>query len=185
MAMLIGTLRLNDYDGGKWLSRQVDGEHASSPRQVARIDPALIRFRAPSAEGEAKTDAGSIGAALLERTKEVVDIPPRQAAALVLNLDEHALGACADPERDGGPRSRELEGVLKKVCDHRGEHLSVGRNRQGLVDRRDGQSDTTRIRVQCRGRREFLDELCDTELLPVLNPLRETHFGQRTRHERV
>lgn len=86
---------------------------------------------------------------------------------------------------DGGSRPRELEGVLQKVCDHRGEHLSVGRNRQGVVDRRDRQSDTTRIRIQRRRRREFLDELRDTELLPVLNPLRETHFRQRTRHERV
>jgi hypothetical protein len=44
--VLVGTLRLKDHNGGKWLPRQVDGEHASSPRQVARIDPALIRFRA-------------------------------------------------------------------------------------------------------------------------------------------
>src|SRR4029079_17912914 len=99
---------------------------------------------------EAKTDAGSIGAALLERAKQLVDIATRQAAALVLDLDEHALGAGANPECNGGPGPRELEGVLQKVCDHRGEHLSVGRNRQGLVYRRDAQSDTTRIRIQCR-----------------------------------
>src|SRR4029079_16039303 len=64
IAVLVGTLGLNDYVGGNWLPRQVDGEHASSPRQVARIDPALVRFSPPSAEGEAKTDAGSIGATL-------------------------------------------------------------------------------------------------------------------------
>src|SRR4030095_4321474 len=127
-SVLVGTLGLNDHDGGNWLPRQVDGEHASSPRQVARIDPALVRFSPPSAEGEAKTDAGSIGAALLERAKQLVDIPTRQAAALVLDLNEHSLGAGANPECDGGPRPRELEGVLQKVCDHRGEHLFVGRN---------------------------------------------------------
>jgi hypothetical protein len=32
--------------------RQVEGEHASSPKQVARVDPAIVRFSAPSAEGE-------------------------------------------------------------------------------------------------------------------------------------
>ena len=74
--------------------------HPSS-RQVARIDPAVVRFNAPSAEGEAKTQAGSIGAALLERAEELVDVPARQTAALVLDLDEHALGAGADPQRDG------------------------------------------------------------------------------------
>jgi Sulfatase-modifying factor enzyme 1 len=32
----------------------------------------------------------------LERAKELVDIPARQSAAFVLDLDEHALGACAN-----------------------------------------------------------------------------------------
>ena len=114
--------RLNDRDGGNWLPRQVDGEHASSTREVARIDPAIVRFSAPSAEGETKTHAGSIGAALLERAKELVDIPTRQTAALVLDLDEHALGACANPERDARPRPCELEGVLQKVSHDRGEN---------------------------------------------------------------
>jgi len=36
-------------------------------RHVARIDPAIVGFSAPSAEGEAKTQAGSIRASLLER----------------------------------------------------------------------------------------------------------------------
>jgi hypothetical protein len=183
--VLVGASRLNKRHGGKWLPRQVDGEHASSPRQVARIDPAIVRFSAPSAEGEAKTYAGAIGAALLERAKELVGIPAWQAAALVLDLDEHALGACANPECDGRPRPRELEGVLEKVSDYRGKHLSVGRNRQGVVDRRDDQSDATRIRIQCRRRRDFLDEPCNAELLPVLNALRETYFRQRTIHKRV
>jgi len=183
--MLGRMLGLNDDDGGKWLPRQVDGENASSPRQVSRIDPALVRFSAPSAESETKAHAGSIGAALLERAKQLVDVSTGQAAALILDLDEHALGVCANRERHGGPRPRELEGVLQQVSDNSGEHLSVGRNRQSLVDRRDGQPDTTRIRIQCRRRRELLDELCHTEWLPVLNPLRETHFRQRTSHERV
>jgi hypothetical protein len=59
---------------------------------------------APSAEGETKTHAGSIGAELLEWAEELFDIPTREPAALVLNLDVYALGAGADPERDGGPR---------------------------------------------------------------------------------
>jgi hypothetical protein len=47
-------------------------------------------LRAPSAEGESKTHAGSIGGALLERAKDLFDIPTREPAALVLNLDtEH------------------------------------------------------------------------------------------------
>jgi hypothetical protein len=56
---------------------------------------------------------------VLERARQLVDIPTRQAAALVLHLDEHALGACANPECDGGPSPRELEGVLQNVSEAR------------------------------------------------------------------
>jgi len=82
---------LNDGDGRNRHPRQVDGEHASPARQVARIDPAIVGFSAPSAKGETKAHAASIGAALLERAKELVDIPTGQTAALVLDLNEHAL----------------------------------------------------------------------------------------------
>jgi hypothetical protein len=91
--VLIGASGLNDCDGGNRQPRQVDGENAALTREVARINPAIVRFSAPSAEGETQTHAGSIGAALLERAKELVDIPTWQTAALVLDLDEHALGA--------------------------------------------------------------------------------------------
>ena len=98
---------------GNWEPRQVDGEDASPVRQVARIDPAMVRFDTPPAEGEAKAQAGSIGAALLERAEQFVDVPARETAAFVLDLDEHALGAGADPERDGRTRPGELECVLQ------------------------------------------------------------------------
>jgi hypothetical protein len=42
-------------EGKKWKPRQIDGEDASLPRQVARTDLTIARFSAPSAEGEAKT----------------------------------------------------------------------------------------------------------------------------------
>jgi hypothetical protein len=58
---------------------------------VASIDSAIVRFSAPPAEGETKTHAGSIGAAVLERTKELVHI--WETTALILDLDQHALGA--------------------------------------------------------------------------------------------
>ena len=60
-----------------------------------------IALRAPSAEGETKTHAGSIDAALLERAEEFVEVPTWQTAAHVLELDEHALGARTNPQRDG------------------------------------------------------------------------------------
>jgi hypothetical protein len=127
--VLAGASTLNDRDCGNWLPRQVDGEHASSTRQVARKDPPIVRFSAPSAEGKTKTHAGSIGAALLEWAKELVN--------------EHALGVCANPERDGRPRLCELQGVLQKVSDDRGENVSVSRDHHAVFDRRDDEPDRT------------------------------------------
>jgi len=164
--------------------RQVDGENAPLTRKVARIDPAIVRFSAPSAEGETQTHAGSIGAALLERAKELVDIATWQAAALVLDLDEHALGARASPERDGRPRAGELESVLQQVSHDRGENLPVGLDCHAIFDRSHGQSDAPRVCVQCRGRCDFFDEPRNQELLSVLNALCETDLRERASNER-
>ena len=64
-----GASRLDHRDGGNWEPRQVDDEDASPVRQVARIDPAIVGFDGPSAEGEAQAQAGAIGAALFERAE--------------------------------------------------------------------------------------------------------------------
>ena len=88
--------RLNHRDVENWKPRQVDGEDAAPFRQVARVDPAMVRFDAPSAEGEAQAEPGAVGAALLERAEQCRRRSPREPAAFVLDLDEHALGAGAD-----------------------------------------------------------------------------------------
>ena len=90
---------LNGREGRKRDPRQVDAEDASPVRKVAGIDPAIVRFDAHAAEGEAKAHAGSIGPPLLERAKQLVDIPTRETTALVLDLDEHAFGAGANAQR--------------------------------------------------------------------------------------
>ena len=145
---LAGTSGLNVRDCPHRLPRQVDREHTSSPGPVASVDPAVARFNRPSAEGETKTHPGSIGAALLKRSKELADIVARQAAALVLNLDEDALGACANAERDGRPRPRELEGVLQEISQDRGEYLSIRLYLHASFDGHDDQSDATGVRLQ-------------------------------------
>jgi hypothetical protein len=74
---------LDDRDGGNRDARQIDREYATPTRKVARIDTAIVRFSAPPAEGEPKTHARPIGAALLERTKELLDIATGETAALI------------------------------------------------------------------------------------------------------
>ena len=67
--------------------RQFDREHAADARYIANIDPPVIRFRAPPAEGQAETEASSIGTELLERMEQRVDVTAWQPAAFVLNME--------------------------------------------------------------------------------------------------
>jgi hypothetical protein len=117
--------RLSDRERENWEPGEVDREFASLIREIACVDPAPVRLSAPSAEGEAKTHAGSIGAALLEWAEELFDIPTRETAALILNLDVHALGAGAHPESDGGLRPGEFQCVLQKVSHDRHLQFSL------------------------------------------------------------
>jgi hypothetical protein len=130
---------------GHWEAWQVDGKDASLVRQVARIESAVIRFDSPSAEGEAKTQAGSIGASLLERPEQFGHVPLRKTAAFVLNLEQHSLGAGADALRDGGARPGELVCVLELVFHDRREGLSVGSDHHSVLDRHHAQYDLPRV----------------------------------------
>src|SRR5687767_14437642 len=110
---------------GIWSRGKVDRKDASTPGEIARIDSAAIRLRAPAAEGEAKAHPGPVAAPLLERAKQLLT-PARETAAAVLDFDEHALGADPDTQRDGGTRPRELQRVLHQVPHHRRESRAVG-----------------------------------------------------------
>jgi hypothetical protein len=55
------------------------------------MDLTVIGVSAPSAEGEAKPKSGSVGAALLERTEQLLNLARREATAFVLDLNEDAL----------------------------------------------------------------------------------------------
>lgn len=70
----------------------------------------MVRFDGLTAEGEAKAHAGSIDPSLLEREKQLADIPIREAAALVLDLDDHAFGVGTNAEHTGGSVARRRVG---------------------------------------------------------------------------
>src|SRR4029078_9481892 len=161
--------RLNGLDGEHWLAREIDGENAPPVREIARINPATVCFNTPSAAGKNKTDARSIGAALLERPKELVSTPTWEAAALVLDLDDHTFGAGPDPENDGGAWPGELERILQEGSEACYEHLSVSFYRHVVFDRHYRQSDSTGVRFHFRGRTDFIDEARNQELLPILH----------------
>jgi hypothetical protein len=73
---------------------------------------------------------------LREWAEEVVrQIPAREAAALVFDLDQDTLFAGVGAERHRCTRSREFEGVLQQVHDHRREHLPVRQDHCVFLDR--------------------------------------------------
>jgi len=120
-------------------ARQVEREDASTIGKGACVDPAVVRVGAPSAERETQAQTASIGPTLLERAEQLIDLSSDEAAAFILNLDEHTLGACPNPERHGGTRACELQRVLHEVCHHCPEHLAVSLNRDTAVNRQHGQ----------------------------------------------
>jgi hypothetical protein len=87
---------LDGHDSGTWRPREVDGKDASFIGQVTRIEPGTVCFGAKSAEPEPNAQAGSIGASLLERVEQFVDIPSGKSPAFVVDLDENALDAGAN-----------------------------------------------------------------------------------------
>ena len=75
---------------------QVNSKDATPIQQVACIDATIVRFSAPSAEGEPETQAGSIRAPLLEGSEQCLTVSAREPAAFVLDFNEHAIGARTD-----------------------------------------------------------------------------------------
>ena len=86
--------------------------------------------------------------------------------------------------RDTRPcRGRELESVLQQVRDRRREGLSVGIDRDTLLDARHRQPDATRSRVD-RGRHfDLLHELIHRHALEPRSARVEANLGERTIYE--
>ena len=117
--------------------------------------------------------------------EQVVGSAARQTAALILDLDQDALLAGGDAQRDDGGGLGELERVLENVRDHRGEDLAVGQDRYAGLDGDDVELDAARGGFQRRARRDFLDEAAEQDRFLVLNPLGEPELGQRSADQRT
>lgn len=77
-------------------TRKIDGKDASGVGYVSGVNAPVVRFDTPPAERKANAQSGSIGASLFEWIEQFGKVRVRDAAAFVLDLDEHALGAGAD-----------------------------------------------------------------------------------------
>ena len=162
--------------------REVDGKNTSLTGQIARMDPAMVRFDGPSAERKAKTEA-SMTVLRFGQSEELVEVP-RETAAFVVDLDEYSLGAGVDFQHDGGMTPGELERVLQQVSYRRSQHLSIGLDRDSILDGHDDQSEAVGVCIQCCGRRDVSDQFVNQESFRVLDGLAETDLGERATNER-
>jgi hypothetical protein len=113
----------------------------------------VVRFNTPPAERQSNAQSRSIGVPLFEWIEQPGEVRVRDAAAFVLDLDEHALRAGAGLEGDGRARHRELERILKQVPDDGREDFSIGLNRDSVFNGHHCQLNASRARHQCGGRR--------------------------------
>jgi hypothetical protein len=117
---------------------------------------------------------------LRECPEELVDVPVRQAAALVFDLEKHAVGACVDAEHHGRLRAGELVCVLKQIDDNRGQDLAIGANEcsgfAGLHDK----PEIVRLCFHCRRWREILNECRDLDEHTIVNPLAQSNLCERS-----
>lgn len=140
---------------------------------------AAVRFNAPAAEGQSQAHSCAIDAPLLERTEQFLGVAAREPPALILNLDEYAILATADLQRDHGVRTRELAGVLQQVAQHGGEHLRIRFDGQALLDARYGQPNAPCVGVQHRRRRHVGDEGRERDRLWILDATPQLYFRER------
>src|SRR5688500_846016 len=79
------------------LPRQIAREDATFTRKVAHVQRPSVSFYAAPTDRQPKPETRSVAAALLKWLEQVFGLARREAAALILNLDQHALvvGACS------------------------------------------------------------------------------------------
>ena len=189
--------------------RQVDGKDASLIRQIARVDPPIVRVHGQAAEGEAETEAAPIRVSLLERAEQLIHVPSRQTAAFIQDLDEHTLGAGRGKRHVATAAfSSTVRRRLPSVALAPTRRVTVVRGRVNLnafcnrfsntaartcrsasittrFDGNDDESDALGVGLQGCGGREFFDEIGQLNWLPLLDAVVETEFGERTINESV
>ena len=97
------------------LPGQIYGEDASLAGKVPHPDSAAAFFDALAADRQPKSEARSVRASLFEQTKQMLDLPRREAAAFILDLDLDPIRGREGFQRYLPGGRRELERVLNQV----------------------------------------------------------------------
>src|SRR3990172_8483267 len=160
--------------------RQVDGEDATLPWDVARADLATVCLDGLAADREPKTKARAvIFAPLPEGAKHLpFRLVVSETPALVFDLDEHARVVGLRPERHPSTSGCVLEGVLQEVHHRRREELRVPGDRQRGIDTFHRELDVAVLSVQIGGDRNLVYEDGQRYPFASVHARFQTDFGQ-------
>jgi len=109
--------------------REIHGEDASPTRKIPDSKGATVRQDAFAGDHQPEPEPAPIEATLVEGLKDTVDEAGRQAAALVLHLDQHPIRLGQDQAIVRAPKVREAANVVGLVVQGgitRGQTLRIG-----------------------------------------------------------
>jgi hypothetical protein len=155
---------------GDCRSRQIECEDAPLAGEVADANLTPVRLGSLETDGEPETESAAVSVSLLERTKQLLRLARREAAALVLDLEEDAVCGSARRQGDLAMGASELERVLEKIGDCRGEDLPIGFHRHRPIDGCDGESKIALPGLDRGVDLDLFEELCDRYALEILDP---------------
>jgi hypothetical protein len=160
--------------------REIDGEDAAFPGQVADVKGAAVGLDCLPADGQPETQAGAVGAPPLERAEKLFGEARSQPAALILDLDANLALGRDGPEEDTAIGTAELERVAEEIRNGGREEQAVGVYGDPGRHCADGQVDPSGGCFEDRRGLHVPDEIGQHDPRAVLSAGAEPDCGQRT-----
>ena len=104
---------------------QNDCKGAATTGIVFDLNSAAMSVHGLAYDGEAQSEAASVGAALDERLEELHWIPRGKTAAMVVHLNSNELIVTLSLHVNGAPGPGELDGVTNKVANRRAKQTTI------------------------------------------------------------
>jgi hypothetical protein len=160
--------------------REIDGEDAPFPGEVAHVKGAAVGLNTLAADGQPEAQTCAVGAPAFEGTEELLGKAVCQPSALVLDFDANPAGPCHGPEQDMPFAAAELERVAEEIRDGGREEQAISVDGDPARHRRDGEVNASRGRLEGRRVRHVPDEVGQDDARAVLGAGAEPDFGQGT-----
>src|SRR5581483_1603039 len=166
--------------------RKIDGENTPRARNVAHTESSGVRLDAAPTDCEPEAEPGFVRATLGKRQKHLVGSTWRQTAAMILDLDQNAIGDCIGVYGDFSALFRELECVLQQVSKGREKHVGVNINCKASVDIGHSQSAPSGACLEQCGSSDLINEVRKGhQFVPRQHSRGDSHVGKGSIYERT